>query len=966
MFLFFTSPKCKKHTFDLKQQKKTKMKLTKLAVLLAGVCYGTTSYAASAPISQIQNKNVHDHGVENHAEDNAPTAETLYRKDIKKAKVVDLAKTLSLASSVDVMAVPCDVNAFATTNTNTLINEIKTQGATCVNELFGASSNIQATAYDSNNMYQVANHVRNLAQNYQGGGDPDIEALFLYLRAGYYVEFYNDQVTFASWVKPAVKNAIDAFVNNVHFYDDNDAHGKTLSEVLITMDSSEQQDIYLPVVVEWLNRWNSSYASKWNMRSAVNGIFTILFRGQWNTEFKNKIGNSSDLVAGLRKFTNSTYMINSDAEFMISNAARELGRLKQYAGTPIQSSVDTALNEIFSAYQMYGYGDAVWLGAADTASYYGNCADYGICGYGEQLESQVLSQTYTCSSTIKIRSQNMTAAQHAAACSKMGYEETLFHSTLQTNNTPVANDNNSQLQVNIFDSDTDYGKYGGAIFGIDTNNGGMYLEGNPATPGNIPNFVAYEASYANPDHFVWNLEHEYVHYLDGRFDLYGDFNAPTEAIVWWSEGVAEYIANENNNQAAIDTILDGSTYTLGTIFETTYAGFDQDRIYRWGYLAVRFMFERHRNEVNQMLASTRSGDWAGYKSRITTWANNYGNEFTQWTQDLANGGGTNPPPPSNTAPVPNINGPYAANVDELINFSSNGSYDNETSISRFDWDFGDGTTSTQANPTHSYASAGDYAVTLTVTDTQGMSSNTSTTASVSSGQTNPDPTPGGSLKNGVAQAISGAQGEEQFFTIDVPANASDLSFSLNGGSGDADLYVKFGSAPTQSSYDCRPYLGGNNETCNIANVQAGTYHVMVRGYSSFSTNLTANYTKSSGGGGSNVPNACAVSGPISSGTLEDGVVRCLADQDPIWLTIEEVDGYSSVAITTGNGSGDINIEYSNYGWPNGSNHHGASYNVGNGECIYITNQSQYWGYLKVSGSAQGASIVVDFDSPGCR
>ena len=119
--------------------------------------------------------------------------------------------------------------------------------------------------------------------------------------------------------------------------------------------------------------------------------------------------------------------------------------------------------------------------------------------------------------------------------------------------------------------------------------------------------------------------------LDSIFMV--DFNAPTEAIVWWSEGVAEYIANQDNNQAAIDTIKDGSTYTLGAVFDTTYAGFDQDRIYRWGYLAVRFMFERHPDEVNKMLASTRTGDWAAYKSRLNSWASAYGSEFASMDSD---------------------------------------------------------------------------------------------------------------------------------------------------------------------------------------------------------------------------------------------------------------------------------------------------------------------------------------------
>lgn len=112
---------------------------------------------------------------------------------------------------------------------------------------------------------------------------------------------------------------------------------------------------------------------------------------------------------------------------------------------------------------------------------------------------------------------------------------------------------------------------------------------------------------------------------------------------------------------------------------------------------------------------------------------------------------------------------------------------------------------------------------------------------------------GGELSNGVAETnVSGAQGSETFFTLEVPAGATDLSFVMSGGSGDADMYVRFGSAPTTGTYDCRPFQNGNNETCDISSVQAGTYHVMTRGYSAYSgVSLVGSYTAGGGGGGSN-------------------------------------------------------------------------------------------------------------------
>jgi len=114
----------------------------------------------------------------------------------------------------------------------------------------------------------------------------------------------------------------------------------------------------------------------------------------------------------------------------------------------------------------------------------------------------------------------------------------------------------------------------------------------------------------------------------------------------------------------------------------------------------------------------------------------------------------------------------------------------------------------------------------------------------------PPPPPETELQNGVAvTGLSASTGGELRFTMEVPAGASNLSFATSGSNGDADLYVKFGTAPTTSSYDCRPYTGSSSETCNFATPQAGTWHVMVRAYSSFSNlSLTGSYTAGGGGG----------------------------------------------------------------------------------------------------------------------
>jgi microbial collagenase len=62
------------------------------------------------------------------------------------------------------------------------------------------------------------------------------------------------------------------------------------------------------------------------------------------------------------------------------------------------------------------------------------------------------------------------------------------------------------------------------------------------------------------------------------------------------------------------------------------------RTYAWGYLAVRYMFEKHPADVHRMLARFRVGDYAGgyavYANDIGT---RYDADFEEWLTECAAG-----------------------------------------------------------------------------------------------------------------------------------------------------------------------------------------------------------------------------------------------------------------------------------------------------------------------------------------
>src|SRR5207247_6148871 len=69
-----------------------------------------------------------------------------------------------------------------------------------------------------------------------------------------------------------------------------------------------------------------------------------------------------------------------------------------------------------------------------------------------------------------------------------------------------------------------------------------------------------------------------------------------------------------------------------------------------------------------------------------------------------------------------LSGPTSGLSGITVNFFSTGSTDPDGTIASYNWDFGDGSTSTDENPSHPYTQVGDYTATLTVTDNSGLSS----------------------------------------------------------------------------------------------------------------------------------------------------------------------------------------------------------------------------------------------------
>ena len=289
------------------------------------------------------------------------------------------------------------------------------------------------------------------------------------------------------------------------------------------------------------------------------------------------------------------------------------------------------------------------------------------------------------------------------------------------------------------------------------------------------------------------------------------------------------------------------------------------RAYRWGYMAVRFMNERHRADIDAILPKMRSGDYTGYWNYMqNTIGNRYDSEFASWAQTATTAGYPPLPTPSN----------------------------------------------------------GDTA-----------------------------------LSSGVVVTSAGAKSEFKHFYIDVPANSAQLKIEISGGTGDADLYVKRGSKPTLTSYDHRPYLGGNNETVTITNPATERYYVALYGYAAFSgVNLKATITANTGGG---------TGTPCANATrLENGcTISNLSSSSNAYISLWVPAGAKNLVISTSGGTGNANLFVKAGGWPSTSDYHWASTNTGNAESVSVASPNGgQWFYITLNAASafSGVNISASF------
>ncbi|MFF1284665.1 collagenase [Streptomyces sp. NPDC058299] len=541
-------------------------------------------------------------------------------------------------------AASCTPADFGSRTGTALVSYVKAATADCVNTLFPLTGKDAYDVFRQSQMLTVAHAFTRTAGRYRGDNSGSLLQLVLFLRAGYYAQFNHpgDVGAYTPRLTTAVTAGMDAFFARPHSRDVSAANGDILGETVILTDSADRQGRYLPVYRRLLTAYDSTYDPVDSMVRAVNDVYTPLWRGNWNPEYVRAVAADPHITGTLYDFALAhTDRLGTPLAFLDSNAGMNLARYTEHP--ELRDTVRPLVKDLLDRTAITGPTAGLWVAVAAQASSYdsADCGYYDVCGLPDKLARAVLPVTRHCDANVTVHAQALTAADLDAACAAVLRQDAYFRGIVRADGA-IPGQYASTLQLVVFASRADYQTYAGPMYGISTDNGGMTLGGDPSDPANQPMSVMYQKD--QDDGFaarIWNLNHEYTHFLDARDDMLGDFGRQISVPdVWWIEGLAEYVSYSYRGLAYEQAAREAGkhTYRLSTLFGSTYDNSDVTRTYPWGYLAVRYMLDRHPDDVQRMLARFRVGDYAGgyavYHDGIGT---RYDADFDQWLTACAAG-----------------------------------------------------------------------------------------------------------------------------------------------------------------------------------------------------------------------------------------------------------------------------------------------------------------------------------------
>lgn len=510
---------------------------------------------------------------------------------------------------------PCTSADFAAASGAALVELVATSTYDCLDQMWSFDGDVQI-AISSANVQTIASAIEIESLDLLGNSER-LRRLCYFFQIAFYHEFYQASVVYDDLIFTAAQQSLVTMGQQPDLITINPPLD-LLSQWLVSIDSTNASISLLGQLEAVLQRYSSDASNEGVYQERLIA-YRCLFTLARQIGNENNAGGSNSpwysavpatLVTEIATIAlDTTY--TGDSEYVVLNALWVLNRLAFLD----PATRDLAHDYLTQAYNLHTPYSGPWLRAVtDLDSQFGGLLYGGGALDLDQIRAQVMTIAlpnefifdqgrlkFVTAIDLEVAEELYDAIQEVEAqfFRKSGHLQ------------PVVGDDHEALTLVIYGSPQDYQTYQPFLYGLSTNNGGIFIE-------SWGTLFTYDRT---PAQSIYTLEellrHEYTHYLDSRYLITGSFGQSGtlyegNRMVWYNEGLAEYMVGATRVNGVLPRGIlfsqidgDSSRLTVADITSATYGSFT---FYRYAGVYYEFLEEERPDLLLALFEAVRGDD----------------------------------------------------------------------------------------------------------------------------------------------------------------------------------------------------------------------------------------------------------------------------------------------------------------------------------------------------------------------
>ena len=509
--------------------------------------------------------------------------------------------------------------------------------------LFSYSDAAYRIYNDEYKMDALRNALVQKGREYTKDDDKGIPTIVEFLRSGYYLGFYNDSLSHLNKRENKDKciPAILSIQNNPNFKLGTKTQDGVVHAAAMMVNNASSNVEVVNNFTAILKDFNNNLESYEKEKSKGDAMFNILNGVQYDlnnyTKYEHNnspedspwFGRIDGFIEEVTKIATIPYITDNGTDWMINNGIYGIATLGLYHND--REIGNRTLTKAMNQYEKYSepYLRAA-LGIAENykgIDYEGQKVDFNKLK--EEAEQVYYGKIYTFDdgnfiirAGDKVREDKILRLYWAAK-----EVEAQFFRTIGDDKPLEEGNADDVLTMIIYNNPSEY-RLNSVLNGLDTENGGMYIEGDGT-------FYTYERTRQDS---VYTLEelfrHEFTHYLQGRYVAPGMWGSSdfykNERLTWYEEGGAEYFAGSTRTEGVkprktmvgnILNVPESNRYSLNQVLNSKYSsGFD---FYNYAYMFMTYANKENPEVYNKLTNYVRANDIRGFDNYVNTLKSNY-------------------------------------------------------------------------------------------------------------------------------------------------------------------------------------------------------------------------------------------------------------------------------------------------------------------------------------------------------